>query len=270
MSSDSVGVARFSMRILLFALCVALAGCTTAPRINTDHQSAAHSSRVQYIVLHYTASDLQRSLQLLTRGGLSSHYLIDDRSGTVYRLVDEDRRAWHVGDSEWQGRTWLNASTIGIELVNPGYTDGPQGRVWAPYSEKQIEALIGLLKDIVARHRLPPGSVVGHSDVAPQRKSDPGPLFPWWRLAEEGFIPWPDQAEVDRYRVFFEKTLPPLLWFQQQLARQGYRTPQSGELDEETVNILRAFQMKYRPADAAGQADAETAALLLVLNGQSS
>lgn len=255
------------MRVACLALSfLLLAGCAGGPRLDTRYSAAGQSSRVQYIILHYTSSDLARSLRLLTEGEVSSHYLIGDAPPTIYRLVDENRRAWHVGDSQWQGRTWLNGTTIGIELVNQGYYEGPNGRYWRPYAPAQIDALIVLLKDIMRRHQLAPGSILGHSDVAPQRKVDPGPLFPWQRLAEAGLLPWPDARAVARRQAFFERSLPTVAWFQAQLARQGYRVPAHGELDEATRKVLAAFQMKYRPARCDGEPDAETAALLLVLN----
>ena len=258
------------MRVLCLALCLALlAGCARGPRIDTQYVATGQSSRVQYIILHYTSTDLARSLRLLTQGDVSSHYLIGDTPPTIYRLVDEDRRAWHVGDSQWRGRTWLNASSIGIELVNQGYYEGPNGRYWQPYAPAQIDALIVLLKDLMQRHDLAPGSILGHSDVAPQRKVDPGPLFPWRRLAEAGLVPWPDAQAVARQQALFAESLPSVVWFQQQLARQGYQVPDHGELDQATRNVLAAFQMKYRPARHEGEPDAETAALLLVLNSQS-
>lgn len=251
---------------LLF-LTLLLAGCASGPRIDDSLRAQGQSSRVQYIVLHYTSADLQRSLALLTRGEVSAHYLISEEPVRIYRLVDEERRAWHAGDSTWQGRTWLNASSLGIELINEGYRDGPAGRQWQPYDEAQIQALIALLKDLVQRHELPPDSIIGHSDIAPQRKVDPGPLFPWQRLAEAGLIRWPDAAQVASRRGEFEQALPDALWFQQQLARIGFSLAFSGQFDEQTRNVLAAFQMKYRPARHDGEADAETAALLAVLNG---
>ncbi|HSC83820.1 MAG TPA: N-acetylmuramoyl-L-alanine amidase [Pseudomonas sp.] len=256
------------MRFFLLALtALLLAACASGPQFNDSFHSSSQSSRVQYVVVHYTSTDLAHSLALLTRGEVSSHYLIaDDNPATIYRLVDENRRAWHAGQSEWQGRTWLNASTIGIEIVNPGYEDTPQGRVWQPYSEAQITALIDLLKDIVQRHQLPLDSIIGHSDVAPQRKDDPGPLFPWQRLAEAGLIRWPDSHEVASEQAVFASNLPAPHWFQEQLARLGYATPQTGVLDAATRRVLVAFQMKYRPARFDGEADAQSAAILAVLN----
>ena len=223
---------------------------------------------MQYVGLHYTSADLQRSLDLLTQTEVSSHYLIGDAPPTVYRLVDENHRAWHVGVSEWKGRTWLNSTTIGIELVNQGYYQTPSGRYWQPFAPQQIDTLIVLLKDIVNRHQLPLGSIIAHSDVAPQRKVDPGPLFPWKRLADEGLVPWPNEDAVARQQALFSTSLPSVQWFQEQLAQQGYTVPLHGELDEATRNVIAAFQMKYRPANYAGEPDAETAARLLVLNLQ--
>lgn len=242
-----------------------LAGCASGLRIDDSLRAQGQSSRVQYIVLHYTSTDLLRSLALLTRGEVSAHYLIDDGSARIYRLVDEDRRAWHAGDSEWQGRTWLNASTIGIELVNQGYYEGPAGRYWQPYGEAQIETLIALLKDLVKRHDLPVDSIIGHSDIAPQRKVDPGPLFPWKRLADAGLIRWPEPAAVAREQARFAAAPPEVIWFQEQLHKLGYAVPRTGILDQATRNVLIAFQMKYRPARYDGEPDAESAAILQVL-----
>jgi N-acetylmuramoyl-L-alanine amidase len=257
------------MRVLCFALCLALlAGCARGPRIDSQYTAVGQSSRVQYIILHYTSTDMARSLRLLTEGEVSSHYLIGDAPPTIYRLVDEDRRAWHAGKSQWQGRTWLNGTSIGIELVNQGYAEGPDGRTWQAYPPEQIDALIALLKDIMQRHQLAPGSIIGHSDVAPQRKVDPGPLFPWKRLAEAGLLPWPEAQAVARQQALFASSLPSVTWFQAQLARQGYEVPSHGELDKATRNVLAAFQMKYRPLRYDGEPDAETAALLLLLNEQ--
>ncbi len=253
-------------------LLLLLAGCASGPRIDTSHSSIGHDSRVQFIVLHYTSTDLPRSLGLLSGRDVSSHYLIGESPATIYRLVDEDRRAWHAGESEWNGRTWLNATSIGIELVNQGYERSADGRrLWYPYSQAQIDALVVLLKDIMARHGLKPGAIIGHSDIAPQRKVDPGPLFPWKRLAEEGLVPWPDAGAVAAAQARYAAAgLPAIGWFQEALAAQGYRVPRHGHLDDETRNVIAAFQMKYRPTRFDGEPDAETAAMLQVLVAQAS
>ena len=246
---------------------IVLAGCASGPRFNTSHSSANYDSRVQFVVVHYTNASLERSLQLLTHGEVSSHYLIgDDKGATIYKLMDENVRAWHAGESEWNGRTWLNSSSIGIEIVNPGFEDTPTGRVWYPYTEDQVQSLIVLLKDISKRHGIKPREIIGHSDIAPLRKLDPGPLFPWKRLAAEGLGIWPNEQSVARQQMLFAEQLPSISWFQAQLARLGYASPQTGELDVATRHVIAAFQMHFRPARFDGIPDAQTAALLLVLN----
>jgi len=247
-----------------------LAGCAvkpSSPQIDTRYNARSQDSRVQYVILHYTSDDLQGSLQQLTLGPVSSHYLIGATPPTIYRLVGEERRAWHAGDSQWHGRTWLNASSIGIELVNPGYRDTPSGRLWYPYPAEQIDALIVLLKDVLKRHGLGPEAVIGHSDIAPLRKVDPGPQFPWKRLADAGLAVWPEAHRVAELQTRYAAHLPTVAWFQEQLIRNGYALEQNGILDDKTRQVIAAFQMKYRPARFDGEPDAETAALLATLNG---
>lgn len=254
-------------RLCLLLAAALLAGCADRGglQIDREHPSRNQDSRVQYVIIHYTSADLQRSLQILTRGEVSAHYLIGANPPTVYQLVDENRRAWHAGQSEWQGRTWLNSTSIGIELVNPGYVDGPGGRTWVAYPQAQIDALILLLKDIVKRQGIAPEHILGHSDIAPQRKVDPGPAFPWKRLADAGLIPWPQDADIQRHLAELNGELPPPTWFQQQLARHGYAVPLNGILDQATRNVIAAFQMRYRPQRCDGDPDLQTAALLLAV-----
>lgn len=250
-------------------LLILLTACTSSgPKLDTRHPSVNHDSRIQFVVLHYTSTTLEHSLALLTHGEVSSHYLIGDEPPTIYQLVDENLRAWHAGESEWQGRTWLNSSSIGIEIVNPGYRDTPTGKLWYPYTEGQVQALIVLLKDIVKRNNIDPRYIVGHSDIAPLRKVDPGPLFPWKRLADEGLGIWPDANAVAQRQASMMDNLPSVTWFQQQLAQLGYGTPQTGELDVATRHVLAAFQMHYRPERFDGQPDVQSAAILQVLNHQ--
>lgn len=255
------------MKLFFAALALALlAGCSQAPRIDTSHPSANYDSRVQFVVMHYTSASLARSLALLTHGEVSAHYLIgDDSPATVYALVGEQYRAWHAGESEWAGRTWLNSSSIGIEIVNPGYQDTPNGRVWYPYSEAQVQSLLFLLKDIASRYPIEQRNFIGHSDIAPLRKQDPGPLFPWKRLAEAGFGVWPSEAAVAQQKARFDVNPPSITWYQEQLARVGYGLPQTGVMDVTTQRVLAAFQMHFRPQRFDGVPDAQTAALLQVL-----
>jgi len=242
-----------------------LAGCSEQLVIDDRYRASGQDNRVQYIVLHYTSSGFERSFNVLTQGDVSSHYLISDHDPVIYRLVDENRRAWHAGDSSWQGRTWLNASSIGIEIVNDGYVDRADCRQWQAWDQPQIDALIKLLRDIQQRQGLGPESVVGHSDVAPQRKVDPGPLFPWQQLVAAGVASGPDAERVRVMQNWLAGRTPSVSWFQQSLAAWGYSVPQNGELDKATRNVIAAFQMRFRQTDYDGQPDSETAALLAAL-----
>jgi N-acetylmuramoyl-L-alanine amidase len=246
-----------------------LAGCTTTA-INKPYDDTytakGQSSRARFLVLHYTVANTPSSIKILTEQEVSAHYLLtDEATPKIYRLVDENRAAWHAGNSSWKNFTQLNNSSIGIEIVNAGWKDTPQGRVYAPFSQTQIDALIPLVKDIVQRNGIAPENILGHSDIAPLRKQDPGPQFPWQRLAQEGLIKWPDATRVAAVRPVFEMLLPDVAWYQRKLATHGYGLVQSGVLDVQTRTVLAAFQMKYRPRDIAGNPDAETAALLEVL-----
>ncbi len=252
-------------------IALAVSGCATSGgpqrvgRYAISEQYAAQSqdSRVQYIVLHYTETDFAKSLNILTRGPVSSHYLVDANPPRIYRLVPEDRRAWHAGKSYWQGQRGLNAASIGIEIVNDGnrgHLEGP----FAPWDPAQIDAVVALVKDLAARHGVQPHHIVGHSDIAPQRKQDPGATFPWQQLVAAGLVPWPDAAQVAAAQTRFSGALPSVAWFQERLAAHGFEVPRSGELDDATRRVIISFQMKYRPARWDGEPDAETAAWLEV------
>ncbi|WP_394600785.1 N-acetylmuramoyl-L-alanine amidase [Halomonas sp. B23F22_10] len=272
-----------SMTLLYMVLALLLGGCAGGERpvgpggvaIDDSHPSSAHSSRVRFLVLHYTDEDEATSLEILRGPRVSAHYLVPRRPGRergaprVYRLVDESRRAWHAGASAWAGRTHLNDSSLGIELVNAG-PDRPSIEAaptvaWAPFPDEQITALIALLRDLIARHDIAPTDLLGHAEIAPTRKIDPGPAFPWRRLYAAGIGTWPLEADLARYRRLFAAGPPPLAVLQRALAAWGYAVTPSGELDSATRGALRAFQMRYRPADHRGRPDADTAARLWAL-----
>jgi N-acetylmuramoyl-L-alanine amidase len=261
------------MKTKLLALLAALvlAGCQTpGVRIDTTYTSENQDSRVLFLVMHYTVGDFNSSLKALTQPSaapVSSHYLVSENPVRTYRLVDEARRAWHAGPSYWRGHTQLNASSIGIEIVNTGGTRGPDGVMqFKPFPQAQIDEVIALSKEIVKRHKIRPERIVGHSDIQPRSKQDPGPLFPWRQLADAGLIAWPDEAMVAAKKAQYEQQLPDLLWFQDKLAEWGFAASRTGEMDAYTRDILTAFQMRFRPAKYDGQPDAETAALLDVVN----
>jgi N-acetylmuramoyl-L-alanine amidase len=255
------------MRILAATFLLALlTGCATGPQYDKTYTAKGQSSRARFLVLHYTVSDRPTSIRILTQHEVSAHYLVtDDPKPTIYNLVDENNAAWHAGNSSWKNFTQLNNSSIGIEIVNPGWKDTPNGRVYAPFPQSQIDALIPLVRDIVTRHHITPDNVLGHSDIAPLRKQDPGPMFPWKQLADAGLVTWPDATRVATVTPIFQAQLPDVAWYQKKLAAWGYGLVQSGNLDEQTRSVLAAFQMKYRPANIDGTPDVETAALLEAL-----
>ncbi len=223
-----------------------------SPNFNERREGAP----IDILLLHYTgmpdaAGALQRLCDPIAK--VSAHYTIDE-DGTVYRHVAEDKRAWHAGASAWAGARDVNDRSIGIELVNPGHEFG-----YRAFPAPQIAALIELARGIVKRHRIPPWRVLGHSDVAPRRKTDPGELFPWPRLAAEGLGVWPKHPRLDVSRSV---RVPDL---QRDLAAIGYDCPESGVLDEDTRAAITAFQRHFRPALVSGIPDGETAALAALL-----
>nr|WP_314263198.1 N-acetylmuramoyl-L-alanine amidase [uncultured Moellerella sp.] len=241
--------------------------------INNQFTASGQNERIRFLIFHYTASDYTESLEKLTKGQVSAHYLLPQHPQTknnkpiILQLVPEQKRAWHAGVSYWQGRNNINDTSIGIEIVNKGFTEQSDGRFWYPYTESQINALTALAKDIIKRNHIPPENILGHSDIAPLRKQDPGWLFPWKRLSQVGIGAWPDEATVTRYLAGRAPNSPAsVLEIQQTLQLYGYsEIPQSAILDNETRQTIRAFQMHFRPANISGNPDAETEAIAKAL-----
>lgn len=236
--------------------------------IDVSRTAQGQDSRVMFLIIHYTVLNLPDSIRVLTEQQVSSHYLItDEASPRIMRLVDEFRRAWHAGRSSWQGNRMLNASSIGIEIVHPGARILPNGeREYLPYPKEQIDALIPLVQDIVRRHQIRPERILGHNEIQPQTKQDPGPTFPWRLFSELGITPpWPDAARVAAQQKIFEAAAPDASWWRQAFTRHGFELALQGGFDEELRNVTAAFQMRYRQSNYSGQPDAETAALLHVL-----
>ncbi len=242
--------------------------------VNHSYRAAGQDQRVRFLIMHYTALDDTQSLQVLTHNQVSAHYLIptrltyEDGKPIVLQLVDENSRAWHAGISSWLGRNSLNDTSIGIEIVNPGFTDDSNGvRHWYPYNEPQIAAIAAVAKDIIARYHIEPANVLGHSDIAPLRKQDPGRLFPWQRLAAMGIGAWPDAPTVEKYLAGRTPHAPVNVTVLQTLLKQyGYdKIPQDGSDDKATRATISAFQMHFRPADISGLPDAETEAIVRAL-----
>lgn len=247
-------------------------------KISTNYYPAiGHDERIRFIIYHYTALDNETSLRVLTQQQVSSHYLIpDDYSDSIYVLVDETKRAWHSGLSYWKGINNLNFSSIGIEIVNPGYTTtttetGETFRVFESFSEYQYNKIVALTKDLIDRYQIEPINILAHSDIAPQRKHDPGPKFPWKRLYEEhGIGAWYENVHFDMfYRQFpYAETqeFSFILSVQNDLNKYGYEIEKTGEWDEQTKKVITAFQYHFRPERYDGIMDAETWAILQSLN----
>lgn len=244
---------------------------------NSYRTLAPYNKRVRFLVLHYTALNFEASVKALTTGAASAHYLIPAvqdptyqaagfQEQRIFNLVAEEDRAWHAGVSDWAGRSGLNDTSIGIEIVNAGFIEGPTGRLWFPYTEAQLALVKYLAADVIKRYAIEPQNVVGHSDIAPLRKSDPGPLFPWQALSEHGIGAWPDAVTVHKHLAGRpESQTVDVSIVQRALATYGYTIPQSGVLDDETRQVIRAFQMHFRPAGISGIPDAETEAVALAL-----
>jgi N-acetylmuramoyl-L-alanine amidase len=215
---------------------------------------------VDILLLHYTGMpSAEAALRRLTdpASKVSAHYTIDEE-GATYAHVDEGQRAWHAGISSWAGQTDINARSIGIELVNPGHEFG-----YRDFPKAQIEALVRLARAILDRHEIPSARVLGHSDVAPARKQDPGEKFPWAALAEKGIGLWPAPAAAHRVRALRQGAEgADVEALQERLKRYGYELPVSGRYDETTRLVVTAFQRHFRPRLVSGEADGETQGVL--------
>ena len=217
------------------------------PSPNVDERPAGCS--VDCLILHYTGmKSAGEALERLCDAAakVSAHYFIDE-DGRILRLVDEEKRAWHAGLSCWQRRERLNDCSVGIEIVNPGHEWG-----YRPFTEAQYQALEWLCPSIMRRWSIAPLRVLAHSDIAPDRKEDPGELFDWKRLARSGIGVWPDEG-AGAPRSMDEAT--------QQLHAIGYSLPDPGD-SQARVRRVAAFQRRFRPARVDGELDRQTLARL--------
>lgn len=216
------------------------------------------------IVLHYTGMEsgeaaLARLRDPDAERRVSAHYMVEE-DGRIFRLVPEERRAWHAGVSFWKGRQNLNDVSIGIEIVNPGHEFG-----YHPYPEVQVAAVLALVADIRTRWTIDDNQIVGHSDIAPERKEDPGELFPWKRFAEAGHGYWAEVPPAPGAPIGEGETGAAVFALQAGLTRLGYDCAPSGDFDAHTVAVVRAFQRHWRQTRVDGIADGETRARLIAL-----
>ncbi len=214
------------------------------PSPNFDDREAS----VTMVVLHYTGMiDAESAIARLRdpAAKVSAHYLVAE-DGTTLRMVAEDKRAWHAGRSHWRGVTDINSVSIGIEIVNPGHEFG-----YRPFPDEQVDAVVRLVHAIKDRHEITRGNVVGHSDIAPTRKRDPGELFPWSRLARLRLaLPRPTRNLVDPHWT--------QAGFLLALERFGYDMA-------DPMAAIMAFQRRFRPELIDGEVDAECRMILLAL-----
>jgi N-acetylmuramoyl-L-alanine amidase len=231
---------------------------TIRDRLSPNHDERPLDEPVDMLILHYTGMQTaQEAIDRLRdpRAKVSSHYVVDE-DGTIVRLVPEDRRAWHAGVSHWRGHTVLNGRSIGIEIVNPGHEWG-----YRDFPALQMAAVCDLCLAILSRHRIPARNVVAHSDVAPDRKEDPGEKFDWEGLARNGVGLWPigvpdlGLGGLLRDAVGLRRVRAALAWI-------GYDVAPEGALDPSLSTVLRAFQRHWRQEAVTGQADAGTVARL--------
>ena len=245
--------------------------------VKTFFPAVAQNFRQKYIILHYTALDDDKSVTVLTQQSVSAHYLVNNLGDRdIYQLVDENKRSYHAGISAWRNDKMLNDTSIGIEIVSPGYVADASGqRVFPDFDQHQMKKVDALVKDIADRYMIPATNILAHSDIAPTRKSDPGPKFPWKKLYDDYQIGmWYDEATK---QGFYDQIIPEtyavemttaqfIYKYQAALKTLGYGLEPSGTYDDATKKTVEAFQFHFRPEKYDGVMDAETWAILQALN----
>ena len=214
------------------------------------------------LILHYTGMRSGEAALARMRdpdAEVSAHYMVEE-DGRVFKLVPEARRAWHAGKSFWAGETDINALSIGVEIVNPGHEFG-----YRPFPDAQMAALTDLVGEIRSRWTIPDARLLGHSDVAPARKTDPGELFPWRALAEAGHGLWVEPPAAPGATLAEGDEGLGVLALQSALSRLGYDCARTGKFEAEVAVVVRAFQRHWRPRIVDGLADGETRARLMAL-----
>ncbi len=252
---------------------------------NKTYSSKYKGNRIRYIIIHYTTLDHPTSIKVLSEHQVSTHYLITDRDDEpIYQLVDDEDRAWHAGRSDFDNRMAINDSSIGIEIVNYGRLpeeseeyqslDKEQKRFMPPemylgYDDKQMDKLVFLLEELIEKYNIHPTHIIGHSDVAPTRKQDPGAKFPWkWLYEEHGIGMWYDAED---YTLFMQDedsyTNASILDIKKEFIKYGYTSMTlNDKWDDFSRSTLYAFQLHFRPDILDGNIDLETYAIIKALN----
>ena len=266
--------------VILFLQSLLLSACTSINyKIDSKkYSSKSQNERIRFIIIHYTATTDEVGLRALTQGGVSSHFFISSKDEEpIYNLVPLDKRAWHAGISEFGGRNNLNDTSIGIEITSYGVRDEkkdikdygffiPEDK-YIEFTEGQIKKLARLLTNLISQYDIKPTDILGHSDIAPTRKIDPGPKFPWERLFKEyGIGAW--YNEKDKKFFMNEKlySVTPIFKIKEEFRKYGYKINNTDEWEEESRRVVYSFQAHFNSKNLSGMMDLETFAILKALN----
>lgn len=267
------------------SLTLPLTGCvsTTSPHYIIDSQTyhaQGKNQRISSIILHYTAENEAESLRLLTTANVSAHYLIPlAENNTIYQLVLDNERAWHAGKGAFAGRNVLNDTSIGIEIVNEGIkkecrsaensnNDGYHSpEHFVEFTDTQVQKVAQLIQKLSDKYEIQPTHIIGHSDMAPSRKIDPGAKFPWERLYKEyGIGAWYEEADKQRFIKDGSFETMTILEIKQLFRAYGYAINNTDEWDKPSRDVIYAFQLHFTSHKLTGKMDLETYAILRALN----
>ncbi|MCQ8211389.1 N-acetylmuramoyl-L-alanine amidase [Cetobacterium somerae] len=269
-------------KIVFLLLTLVLSSCTSLKySVNSSkYKSNSYNERVRFVILHYTALNDARSITALTKNNVSSHYLVtQERYDPVYSLVPDTKRAWHAGTSSFDGYKNLNDNSVGIEISNLGYSSASKQKMtnlkegvidttmFYPYNDAQIFKIGMLLKELTVKYKINPKYILGHSDIAPTRKFDPGPKFPWKHLHDRyGVGAWFEAKDFNLYysqNTFESYSVKDL---KDELRKYGYDINTTDTWDLSSKKVVSAFQMHFRPRKVDGVFDLETFAIIKALN----
>lgn len=242
---------------------------------SSTYISRGKEERIKFIILHYTALDNVGSIRELT-GGVSAHFLVlDEDDNKIYSLVPLEQRAWHAGVSAFRGRTNINDTSVGIEIVNDGiakeYRSDPNPYHpydhYVDYKPIQIEKVAQIIKYVAEKYNIPARNIVAHSDIAPSRKKDPGAKFPWKELYDKYNIgAWYDEADKQEFMDEEKFKATSIREIKDELRKYGYEINRLDEWDKESKDVVYAFQLHFNPKNTTGEMDLETFAILKALN----
>ena len=243
---------------------------------SNSYVATGKNERIQFIVVHYTATDNAGSIKELTSSRVSSHFLVlDEDDDKIYSLVPLEQRAWHAGASSFRGRTNINDTSVGIEIVSDGIAREyrPDPNPYHPYDHYvdykpvQIEKVAQIIKYVAEKYNVPARNIVAHSDIAPSRKKDPGAKFPWKELYDKYNIgAWYDESDKQTFMDEEKFKATSIREIKDELRKYGYEINRLDEWDKESKDVVYAFQLHFNPKNATGEMDLETFAILKALN----